>query len=144
VNIKPGGNTQLQTTLDGSPVVIEFVTHAIPMPPMTKDFPFDYASNCTASRNPCVLLNNLRIKVSGKEIRVPRSAYFDCSDLLRASLTKKGQIYSLLLRGGDAAEAYKTTIRFTHTRVIERSVVAAENPGFVCERTKYFVTPPLD
>lgn len=135
--VAPSGASVLERTISGHLVTIRFLTHQTKPPERSTNFPFDWPSVCTGSRNPCVLLDNLSIKIDGKDVFVARSAYADCSDLGTAAVTAKGKIYTLVLGGGDASESYMVFLKFSGDRLMERTLVAGEDTSHVLERTTY-------
>jgi hypothetical protein len=135
--VAPSGTSVLERTISGHLVTVHFLTHETKLPERSANFPFDWPSVCTGSRNPCALLDNLSIRVDGKDVFIARSAYADCSDLHTSAVTAKGNIYTLVLGGGDAGESYMVFLKFSGDRLTERTLVAGEDTSHVLEQTTY-------
>lgn len=142
--IADNGISILQRADDGHHLVLQFTTHTVQPPKETQDFPYDWSSDCTGSLTPCVLLDNLQIRYDDHRIFISRSAYADCSDFGHAAVTLHDGIYSLRLQGGNAEGGYIVTIRFNHTRVLDRTLVSGEDSSEILERTTYYRTQPLN
>jgi len=137
LNISANGISNLQRKIGPHELTVTFTTHETKTPDRTSQFPFDWASVCTGSRNPCVLLDNLRIQIDHRDLFVARSSYADCSDLNTAAATSKDGIYSLVLSGGDASESYMVILRFSNDHLIDRVLIAGEDTSHIVEKTTY-------
>jgi len=137
LDISANGVSSLQRQLGSHHLSVAFTTHEIKTPERTADFPFDWASVCTGSRNPCVLLDNLRIQIDHRDLFIARSSYADCSDLHTAAASFRDGIYSLVLSGGDASEGYMVILRFSKDRLIDRVLIAGEDSSHIVEKTTY-------
>ena len=93
---------------------------------------------CTYSVFPCVLTNEFKIVVDGRSIPVPYSTYADLGDMLTATITERGPLFELTIKGGDASESYIARISFDRTRVHERRLYSGEDPSHLLEVTQYY------
>jgi hypothetical protein len=136
-DVRPQGTTKLTVTLSGAVVSATFVTHQVHID-ASKEPPRRRLNNCTYSRFPCSITDDLQIFVAGREVLIPRSAFADLGDINRGRLTrlKSGQ-FALHLDGGDASEGYEVTIVFDQKRVLNRTITDGESQQ-VTERTVYF------
>jgi hypothetical protein len=143
-SIAPEGVSRLDRIDGRHHLNVQFTTHKATAPAQTADHPFDWASQCTGSISPCVVIDNIRIRYDEKNIFLSRSAYADCSDIGVVSVQLHKGIYSLIVSGGTGDEGYIATIRFTSHRVLDRTLVSGEDSTHVFERTTYYVVPALN
>jgi hypothetical protein len=85
------------------------------------------------------VVQSLKIKVNGREIFVPRSAYADLVWVGTAELTVAKSKASLKVTGGDASESYYVRIEFDAKAVRSRSVYSGLIPEKPVEQTRYFL-----
>ena len=96
-------------------------------------------TGCTYSRYPCSVVDLIIIVVNGRPIIVPRAAFCNLADLVKADLQmgQKGAV--LTLNGGDASESYLVKIRFNRERVMGLSLFGGESGKKLQETTFYKV-----
>ena len=99
---------------------------------------------CTGSRNPCSIVDNLEIRVNGKNVFVPKSAYLGLTDAITATISEKNGRYALYLTGGDASEAYKATFNFDDNRVFGRTISPATAPASPLKETIFNIVTTGD
>jgi len=93
---------------------------------------------CTYSRFPCSLTDQIRVLVDAKEVFVPRSAYADLGDIVTAEWTmERGQV-ELVIKGGDASESYIARLVLSKGKVSERRVYSGEDPTRPLEIDHYY------
>lgn len=94
-------------------------------------------NNCTYSRKPCVVIDDLDINVNGHALSVPRSAYGTLTDVSEAQVKKSwGNEFVLSLHGGTANDSYTADIVFEVNRVTRKTIT--NNTGTqVVERTSW-------
>jgi hypothetical protein len=95
-------------------------------------------SACTGARVPCLLTEFFQIRVNGKPIYVPYSAFADLGDMGSLTLQRLEGKYVLTIGGGDAAGSYLAKLTFDSTRVIARVVAPGEDRTQPSERTTYY------
>ena len=84
------------------------------------------------------VVRSLTIKLNGRELFVPRSAYADLVWVAHAELNTAKPMSLLVISGGDASESYSAKIEFDQAAVRSRKLYANENPGGPTEQTRYF------
>lgn len=136
IKVFADGTTRLVRAFANMRVTVEIKGHSLPVDhARTFDRPGDV--RCTGSRNPCMLVDALTIRVNGQAVDVPRSIPIRLSDVNRARLSVAGaDTYKLAIEYGDAAEAYTAIIRFDRKRVNQLDIVDSE-AGILAERTIY-------
>jgi hypothetical protein len=85
------------------------------------------------------VVRSLSIKVNGREIFVPHSAFADLVWVAHAELKVAKPISLLTISGGDASESYSAKIEFDQKAVRSRKVYSGEDPGAPTEQTRYFL-----
>lgn len=137
VQVAPTGRTVLAERLNGHRVEVVIQVHRVDVGvSATKRLP--RSVSCTYSRFPCSVLDEVALKVDGRGVVVPRSAFVDLGDVDKATLATAGNQFVLVLEGGDASEAYIAKVRFGQSRVAERAVYSAMETDAPLERTRYF------
>lgn len=135
--VASSGQTLLIKTLGNLKVQVRIKTHEIPIGKPSDKWPDKFESNCTYSRYPCSVVDNLEIAVNGESLFIPRSAFCSFADLSSIELRLARQEFILTLKGGDASESYVGKIVFDRERVISRNVSSALAPDDVLEETHY-------
>lgn len=85
------------------------------------------------------VVQSLKIKVNGRKIFVPRSAFADLFWVGTAELTAAKSKGSLTVNGGDASESYHVRIEFDARAVRSRSKYSGLIPDKPVEQTRYFL-----
>lgn len=86
----------------------------------------------------------LSISVDGQDVWVPRSAYADLFNPRKALVKYENGFFVLLIGGADGADSYSAHLRFTGTRVVDRTVYNTVSPPRVSEKTVYSKTEIID
>jgi len=68
---------------------------------------------------------------------VPKSAFCSIADVYTAEVEASGKEFILILKGGDASEAYVSNIRFDEKRIIDRNLSSQMAPDAMVEVTTY-------
>jgi hypothetical protein len=99
---------------------------------------------CTYSRTPCSLTEQVRILLDGNEVFVPRSAYADLGDISTAELTMIDGKMMLTIKGGDASESYVARLLFGKEGLSERRLYSGEDVEHPLEICHYFQVSTVD
>jgi hypothetical protein len=133
VSVAAEGRTHLATMVGGLNVTTDLFTHVQPRANRTRPG----VTACTGSRIPCSLVDEVRIRVGQTRIFVPPSIVVRLADVDRADLAARGGgKFELVLRCGDASEAYTAHIIFDRRGISQLDIVADE-AGMLSERTVY-------
>ena len=137
VKIAPSGTTTISAAFGRMKVKAEFRT-------ATVQISIGEASKrkfvqCTYSITPCSLTERVRLQIDGKGVVFPDSAYSDLGDITTAQLTTKAGLVILIIRGGDASEAYIADLMFNRDRLLERRLYSGEDPNHPLEISHYYV-----
>jgi hypothetical protein len=84
------------------------------------------------------MVRSLRIKVNGRDLFVPRSAYADLSWVTSAEVTASKANGRLTVHGGDASESYFVRIEFDAKGIRSRSLYSSLIPNAPSQQTRYF------
>jgi len=124
--------------IGGHRVAATLTTHDVAIGKPGDPIPAVRTNNCTDSRYPCSLVDDLAITVDGRAIAVPRSAFGAFADVRSIGLHKgPSGAFVLTLTGGDASESYTAEIVFDRRRVRARTITDSE-AGMAAEKTVYF------
>ncbi|MGC2637451.1 MAG: hypothetical protein WA294_09755 [Acidobacteriaceae bacterium] len=134
--IAPDGNTELSGVIDATRVRVTFRTSTLPIPANDPDH--RRFVQCTYSRVPCSLTEDIRIFADGSEVIVPKAAYADLGDIATAELTTKHGHMVLTIQGGDASESYIAQLTFNRQRVYERRLSSGEDAGHPLEISHFY------
>jgi hypothetical protein len=95
-------------------------------------------SQCTGSKIPCSLTEELSILVDGKKIFVPRSCYADLGDINSAAIDFANGNVLLIVSGGDASESYIAKFIFHDLALQQRELYSGEDSNHPLEITHYY------
>jgi hypothetical protein len=132
VPIAAEGQTRIVAEPEGAAVLVVIATAKV-----LKHGGSDAArpSSCTASREPCSIVNALEIRVDEEHVFVPRSVLCRLSDLNTGQIAPTGSGWILKLSGGDASESYIAAIEFDRKRVTGMRVFGGMMPDKPLEET---------
>jgi hypothetical protein len=134
--IAPEGQTELSAVIKATRVRVLFRTSTEPISADDPDHRRFF--QCTYSRVPCSLTEDIRIVVDGHEVAVPKAAYADLGDIATAELkTIHGQMV-LTIQGGDASESYVAQLTFNRQRVYERRLSSGEDVTHPLEISHFY------
>lgn len=134
--VEISGETELNQNIGGKTVRVIISTYTIDVGPPRLNMPKNPKTNCTYSRTPCSQVSNLRIWVEGKEFRVPRSVFSDCTDLTQISLDMSAANFVLTILGGNGVDSYTIKVFFNTHRIKKRELYSTEGNS-LCETTIY-------
>jgi hypothetical protein len=118
---------------DGEQVQIEIKTvNYSSMIPYKKGFRWG-----TLSNTPKKLISELSVKVDGKEVYIPFSAYCDLTNPKRISDQTIDGEFTLTILGGDAAGSYTAELFFNKNVIKRKKVSHNEFPKVAWEETVY-------
>ena len=86
---------------------------------------------------PRFLVSQLNVTVGGDEVFVPISAFVDLGTPRDVEVTATHRGFDVIIRGGDAATAYRAILVFERRSLIRRRVQLSEFPIEAAEETKY-------
>ena len=132
--MNPAGETAVSASLGKVKLHAVFNTSIVKI---NTDDKIPQFPQCTYSRFPCVVVQQLRLSVNDVRIFVPRSAYADLGDIQSAEFSNKAGRFILTIKGGDASESYIAQIVFSK-RLQERRLYSAEDPIHPLEVTHYY------
>lgn len=138
--INPNGETTVSALVAKVKLVAVFHTSSVEV---SNDDKVPRFPQCTYSRFPCVLVQQLKLFVNDSEIFVPRSVYADLGDIQSAELSNKNGLFVLTLTGGDASESYIVRIVFDK-RLQERRLFSGEDRLHALEVTRYHQVATVD
>lgn len=135
--IAPQGQTHFCAVVEGDRVSVKVLTHAVHIKRLKNGQVPDKSSACTYSKFPCSMVDYVEIHVGDGELIVPRSVFADLADLSAASIgRRKDGEFVLVLKGGDASEAYEVDVVFDK-KMIKRRMLLSSEMGGVMEETIY-------
>jgi len=135
--VAPTGVTVMTASVAKSTVQVKIRTHEVQIGNQGDERPKVIDSNCTYSRYPCSIVDDVDIVVSGNELFVPRSVFCDLADLTGADLVVGERTSVLTLYGGGASEAYFVKVEFDGTQVKKRVLTGTLSPGEPLQETVY-------
>lgn len=146
VKIKPNGKTVIGGLIGGIQVQATITTHEIDIGKGLGSIPEprQRLTNCTYTRIPCSLVDNLEVSINGKTIVVPRSAFADMSDLNNMAIGAKEKLFTLTTRGGDTSGSYAIEIIFDENRVLKRRYFDAFDPREAVQETNYYLPASIE
>ena len=142
--INPSGKTTISANIGSNNINVIVKAHTVDIGQAGESSPKEWDTNCTYSRFPCSLVDNVKIFVNKKEIFVPRSVFADLADLNSGDIKKSKKGMILAFTGGDASEAYFVEVTFNTQQVLMRKLSSAEFPNNVWEKTIYVNKPIVD
>lgn len=137
--VAPQGETLVEAIAGKSTVQVKLKTHEVQIGKPSDPRPAVIESNCTYSKYPCSIVDQLGITVNGTPLFVPRSAFADLADLNKAEIKVAKSGWVLTLDGGDASEGYIVKIYFDATRVERRALSSGTEPNRPLQVTTYNV-----
>jgi len=101
-------------------------------------------AQCTYSRIPCSLTEQVRVLIDGNEVFIPSSAYADLGDITTAEFAASDNQVTLTIRGGDASESYVAKLLFGKDRLAERRFYSGEDEEHPLQMTHYYPVRTAD
>lgn len=101
-------------------------------------------AQCTYSRIPCSLTEQVRVLIDGNEVFIPRSAYADLGDITTAEFATSDNQVTLTIRGGDASESYIAKLLFGKDGLSERRLYSGEDDQHPLQVTHYYQVSTAD
>jgi hypothetical protein len=101
-------------------------------------------AQCTYSRIPCSLTEQVRVLIDGSEVFIPRSAYADLGDITSAEFATSDNQVMLTIRGGDGSESYVAKLLFGKNGVAERRLYSGEDEQHPLQVTHYYRVSTAD
>lgn len=101
-------------------------------------------AQCTYSRIPCSLTEQVRVRIDGSDVFIPRSAYADLGDITSAELAGSDNRVTLTIRGGDASESYVAKLLFGKDGLAERRLYSGEDEQHPLQVTHYYQVSTAD
>lgn len=101
-------------------------------------------AQCTYSRIPCSLTEQVRVLIDGNEVFIPRSAYADLGDITSAEFATTDNQVTLTIRGGDASESYVAKLLFRKDGLAERRLYSGEDDQHPLQVTHYYQVSTAD
>ena len=139
--VAPSGETTISAALGKTKVEALFRTSTVQISGMKeKNRRF---AQCTYSRIPCRLTEQVRILIDGSDIFIPRSAYSD-GDISTAEWSLSDGRVMLTIRGGDASESYIAKLLFGKEGLAERRLYSGEDAEHPLEVSHYFQVSAAD
>ncbi len=137
VGVSAQGETVVSASAGKLTVQVIIKTHEVQIGKPSDTRPAVIDSNCTYSRYPCSIVDQLGIVVNGTALFVPRSSFCDLADVNKAEIRFGEKGVFLRLDGGDGAESFIVKIEFDKTRVKRRTVAAGEAADQLLQETNY-------
>lgn len=134
--IAPDGRSEISAVLAGSTIRVVFRAATVPI--SASDPSSRRYAQCTYSRVPCSLTEDIQISANGHEVFVPRAAYADLGDISSAELTTNHGRMILTIQGGDASESYIAKLTFNRQRVLERRLYSGEDADHPLEISHFY------
>lgn len=131
------GETTLTATSGTTTIKVTIYTHELRTWSRDRSNPRQPDSCCVDNRNPCSVVDSIRIIKNANPVFVFRSVYADLGDLNDAELTIGKQVSTLTLSVGDGAEGYFVKIEFDDESVRHRTVAGATDFSEPSEQTVY-------
>lgn len=101
-------------------------------------------AQCTYSRVPCSLTEQVRVLIDGSEVFIPRSAYADLGDITTAEFALSDKQVTLTIKGGDASESYIAKLLFGKDGLSERRLYSGEDDQHPLQVTHYYQVSTAD
>ena len=139
--INPDGATTITATVGKTRLDVVFHTSSVNVSQGDKIPRF---AQCTYSKIPCVLTRQVKLLVNGEDLFLPRSAYADLGDIQSAQILLQGEKFELIVKGGDASEAYIAHILFDRRRVLGRRLFSAGDTSHALESIQYYEVSTRD
>ncbi|MGI4830053.1 MAG: hypothetical protein ACRYFU_17915 [Janthinobacterium lividum] len=133
--VSASGETTIKENLSGQKAVVYLRTWAVPVQLTDKGVSFP---QCTDSRIPCSLTEKLIVSLNGIPIFMPRSAYADLGDVSTIEMIRRKSSIELLVRGGDASEAYTAKLICKDGKLVARKLYSAEDGTRPLQISHYF------
>jgi hypothetical protein len=137
VEVASQGETLVDASAGKSMVRVKLKTHEMQIGKPSDPRPAAIESNCTYSKYPCSIVDQLDITVNGAPLFIPRSAFADLADLNKAKVKAVRKRWVLMLYGGDASESYIVKIDFDSKQVKRRTLSSGMSPDQVLQETIY-------
>jgi hypothetical protein len=121
-------------------IQVRIKTHEVQIGKSSDARPAVIESNCTYSKYPCSIVDQLEIIVNGTALFVPRSAFCSLADLNKAEVKAGKKEWILRLDGGDGgdgAESFIAKIEFDATQVQRRTPAGGASADQLTEETRY-------
>lgn len=134
--VTPDATIKLEKVFNNNNISVFIATHSIDIGKPSDGRPNRLSSSCTYSRYPCVLVDGIDVHINNRLIFIPRSAYYDLSDIYSAEITYRNGLYALILSGGDASESYEVEIILNNSAVKSRIMRSMPSKS-VMQITKY-------
>jgi len=142
--VSSDGVTEVSMRTGKAVVTVKITTHKLDIGADTQVPPQQRSTNCTYSRFPCSLVDDVEIFVGLEPLFVARSVYSDLADLVEARISEpKPKLYVLSMKGGDGAEGYMARVTFDRSRVRLREIMDTAT-GKIRQRTTYLPQPSLN
>jgi len=136
--ISTNGETILSKNFGKTKVVAKFLTSIIEIKPLKNENDKRHFVQCTYSRIPCSLTENISVEIDGKLVIVPINAYSDLGDINEAHWSiNKGNLM-LIITGGDASESFIAKLIFNKRRLTERRLYSGEDQYRPLEISYYY------
>ena len=118
---------------DSQEMVVEFQVS-----PYTSHFPFRSGWRWgVEGGDPTTVITGLDIQLDAVQLFIPISVYCDLSNPRSATLRRVGKTYEITIAGGDAAGAYRATLKFNGKWIRSKKVAHGEFPDEAWEETTY-------
>lgn len=140
--VAPSGETTISAALGKTKVEALFRTSTVQISG-TEEKNRRFAQ-CTYSRIPCILTEQVRVLIDGGEVFIPRSAYSDLGDISTAEWSTSDGRKMLTIHGGDASESYIAKLLFGKGRLSERRLYSGEDAEHPLEVSHYFQVSAAD
>lgn len=134
--VAPSGKTSVSAVLGKTRAEATFRTSTVQIS-VTEENNRRFAQ-CTYSRTPCSLTEQVRVSIDGGEVFIPRSAYADLGDITTAEFTASDTQVTLIIRGGDASESYVAKLLFGKDGLTERLLFSGEDEQHPLQVTHYY------
>lgn len=86
---------------------------------------------------PKEILTMLTVKIAGRAVFIPLSAYGDLGAIKDASAIVRKNEFDVVILGGDASSSYRAVLQFKSGLLKRRQVVSQEFPDQVWQTTNY-------
>jgi hypothetical protein len=140
--VAPSGETRVSAVLGKRKTEATFRTSTVQIS-ATEEKNRRFAQ-CTYSRIPCSLTEQVRVLIDGNEVFIPRSAYADLGDITSAEFATTDSLVALTIRGGDASESYVAKLLFGKDGLAERRLYSGEDEQHPLQVTHYYQVSTAD
>jgi hypothetical protein len=140
--VAPSGETTVSAALGKTKAEASFRTSTVQVSG-TQEKHRRFAQ-CTYSRIPCSLTEQVRVLIDGSEVFIPRSAYADLGDITTAEFAMNDNRVTLTIRGGDASESYVAKLLFGKDGLTERRLYSGEDEQHPLQVTHYYQVSAAD